>query len=122
MRAYLNLMELTSSWVLDLTCQAKASWLKKGKKGLNLKILYLKLIEVDFHQLHHVCLPESGTEIFSVPVCGSVGLQKVWQGQVGVGVLLPEEVLTAKGSDDLELRVKYTSYDNFGNPFFARFN
>ena len=54
--------------------------------------MYLKLIEVDFHQLHHVCLPESGTEIFIVPVCGSVGLQKVWQGQVGVGVLLPEEV------------------------------
>jgi len=34
----------------------------------------------------------------------------------GNNVLLPEEVLTAKGSNDLELRVKYTSYDNFGNP------
>ncbi len=34
----------------------------------------------------------------------------------GNNIVLPEEVLTAKGSNDLESRVKYTSYDDFGNP------
>ncbi len=39
-------------------------------------------------------------------------LYKNW----GSDKILPEEVLTAKGSNPLEKRVTYTSYDGFGNP------